>query len=163
MKIPNFGEFYRLEIENHILYHISSFNFDLPEEKFLLPETNCHNNGALGLWSSTQPISLQSFGSFSYRFNLSTDSTIIGWEIGDFFNFCSGRKNSSNGVETRKEYIEIRNYLIKKGIDAIYILDTSNWIKEVIVLNYDKIENFHLKSASKDYRIPIKIIGKFLD
>lgn len=163
MKIPDFEEFYHLEIEDHSLYHVSSFNFDFPNKDFLPIETDYHNNGALGLWSSTQPILLQNFGAFSYKFNLSKDSIIIGWEIGDFFDFCSGRNNFISGVETREEYIQIRNYLIEKGIDAIYILDNSECIKEVIVLNYEKIENFHLTNRAKDQQIPIKIIGKFLD
>lgn len=167
MRMPNFKEFYCLEIEEHKLYHVSPKLFNFSNKEVLGTETNWHTNGALGLWASTKPLLCSNFGKYTYEFSLRKDSVIVGWDLSDFFYFCMGKANKSgihtDAIETRDDYIETSNFLIEKGIDVIYILDTSNCINEVIILNYTKIDDFHLVNKYCDSSIPITVLDKFLD
>lgn len=159
MNIPDLEELYNIEIEEYELYHVSSSLFDFPDKNFLVKETNWHNNGALGLWASTKPKTCKGFGKFTYKFKLNKNAKIVGWQIRDFYKFCNGEKGKG-GIEERKEYIQIRDYLVNKGIDVIYILDMSRCINEVIVLNYNTIKHFCLTEGCEDFSVPIEVFDK---
>lgn len=137
-----------ITFEEHDLYHVTNSEIQILDESMLEKETSNHPNSALGLWCSTVPKMYARFGKNCYKINFKNDREITykGWDYEEFFDYCCGRcglpdEEQKKGVETRTEYIEVRNYLIKNNIDVIYIFDGNGNINEVIILNYECIES----------------------
>lgn len=136
-----------ITFEEHDLYHVTNSEIENVDESVLEKETGNHPNSALGLWCSTVPKRYAGFGKNCYKIVFKNDRHINfkGWEYGNFVDYCRGKDNAedpekSKGIETRKDYIEVRNYLIKNNIDVIYITDRNKNVNEVIILNYECVE-----------------------
>lgn len=158
MKKIDIKTFKKITFEEHDLYHVTNSEIENVDESVLEKETGNHPNSALGLWCSTVPKRYASFGKNCYKIILKKDRKINykGWDYGEFFNYCCGRCESQDeeeriGIKTRKNYIELRDYLIKNNIDMIYIFDGNGSINEVIILNYECIESL-IKSSDAPNR-----------
>lgn len=147
MKKFNLENLKDIEFEKHDLFHMTNSKINVLDDSFLSRDTDYHPNGALGFWCSTSSFSkIFSFGENCYKvvFKKGLNINSKGWDFEDFCQYCRGKFNSPihdlrKSVNTREEYIELRNYLIDNGIDLIYILE-KDFITEVILLNYNCVE-----------------------
>lgn len=140
-----------LEITPHVLFHVSSKQFDFPCRQKINEArewSEWHANGVLGLWCSTFPKQCAAFGSYVYEVEMSLDAREIGLPFSDFQRLTSNMEDFSDLIE----------FLCKEG-DVAYLIDANPYVGEVIVLNFDKIVGFKDRSGFdlQDNRVPLKV------
>lgn len=136
--------------ETLTLYHRSNVEFSFPSEDVLTDKTNWHNNGALGLWCSTVPNMCKGFGRHCYEVEICDDACWVGWAYNDFYNICKR-------TESRQDYLLLRDVLLHNGIDVVFIVDASDEINEVIILNYKVISFSKVDSVPEDKRYKLAL------
>lgn len=122
-----------LEMEEHTLYHVSPKKFDFPCRKKINEAREWspwHDNGVLGLWASTFPKMCAAFGKHVYRITLG-EHRAIGLPFGEFQRLTSHMEDFTDLIE----------FLCEQG-DVAYLVDANPWVGEVIVLNFDAIDQF---------------------
>lgn len=139
-----------LALDPHQLYHVSPKLFDFPCRTKINEArewSQWHSNGVLGLWTSTFPNMCKGFGTYSYAVDIKEGSRRIGLPFEDF------RKLTCY----MEEYTDLIAYLCKHG-DVAYLIDATDNIGEVIVLNFNMISRFENVTGSDlaDIRYQIK-------
>lgn len=149
---------HNIEFENPIhFFHVSNTKFDKPcinTINNVRDKRDTHDNSVLGLWVSTYPNMCSSFGNHTYQFKLKDNTTFKGILLEEFFRLCT-RGNNGDKLSL-EQYNHLRNEWMKTT-DVIFILDASQGINEVIILNLDVIDDFtHITDIPKDKHYSLK-------
>ena len=144
---------YEVIPETLIFYHRSNNDFVFPEENILTENTNWHSNGAMGLWCSTFPNMCECFGEYCYEVKVCSDARWVGWAYNDFYDTCQG-------ISSRLDYLTLRENFLRNGIDVIFIVDASENINEVIILNYRIITFNKVRNIPKDVKYTLTLRRK---
>lgn len=116
-----------------MLTHFSNHQFDFPDYEQLNLNRSNHENGGLGLWCANGDDSWAGgFGSIRYRCVLKESSTI------EDLPSALLHKMSMSDVD----YHAIRSDFLKRGVDAIRIVERSGRCGMVVIMNFDSISEW---------------------
>lgn len=140
-----------LIIPPHRLYHVSPKEFSFPcREKINEARewSPWHANGVLGLWCSTFPNMCSPFGKQVYEIIVKEDARKIGLPFTDFQHLTS----------QMEDFNDLIAFLCGKG-DVAYLADSNPYVGEVIILNFDCIDQFNNISHAvpEDVRVSLRI------
>lgn len=130
---------FNIETADHTLYHRSNKVFDRPDESMIIDArswSDTHHNSVIGLWASTYPEMCASFGKLNYKLTIKPGTTCLGITYEQWF------KLGTKVLYTHQEFSDLRFNLLKDNVvDILYIIDATNRVNEVIVVNFDCIES----------------------
>lgn len=141
----------KIETEDHPLYHRTKATIDNLDEDFLLPETDWHNNGGMGLWCSTLPQMCSAFGENCYHVKLKDSARCFGISLGDL-------KSLAEVFFDRSDYQIVRQFCFDNGVDVLYVVDVYPRVGEVIVVNYSIVDSVVLVDAPEDKNYNLQVL-----
>lgn len=126
---------FNISYEKHEIFHVTNYKYDKANHEEILnnrKERTTHNNSVLGIWCSTLPKLCSSFGKYTLNIFLKENTNCLGFNYDDLYELT--HKASIEDI------LKLKTYLLN-FTDVLYIIDRNRHVGEIIILNFDCIEN----------------------